>query len=87
MDSHDDRKSYGEGEAVSEWKKRKTRSMVECDNCKALICWGKINGAKYDEYWQKGRKRLCPDCHKKYRERYMENEKQLYGVTERLGWY
>ena len=65
MDSHDDRKSYGEGEAVSEWKKRKTRSMVECDNCKALICWGKINGAKYDEYWQKGRKRLCPDCHQK----------------------
>lgn len=47
-------------------EKRKTRSMVECDNCKALICWGKINWAKYDEYWPKGRKRLCPDCYKKY---------------------
>lgn len=48
---------------MSEWVKRKTRSMVECDDCKTLICWGKMNGAKYDEYWQKGNgKRLCPEC-------------------------
>lgn len=51
---------------MSEWIKRKTRTMVECDKCKALICWNKMNGAKYDEYWQKGNgKILCPDCFRK----------------------
>lgn len=39
---------------MAEWIKRKTRTMVECDACKALICWNKMNGAKFDEYWQKG---------------------------------
>lgn len=49
---------------MAEWIKRKTRTMVECDACKALICWNKMNGAKFDEYWQKGNgKRLCPDCY------------------------
>jgi hypothetical protein len=49
---------------MAEWIKRKTRTMVECDACKALICWNKMNGAKFDEYWQKGNgKRLCLDCY------------------------
>ena len=49
---------------MAEWIKRKTRTMVECDACKVLICWNKMNGAKFDEYWQKGNgKRLCLDCY------------------------
>lgn len=48
-----------EAVVMTVWIKRKTRTMVECDACGALICWNKMNGAKYDEYYQRGKARCC----------------------------
>jgi len=52
---------------TKDWKLRKTRSMVGCAECGCSITWNKMNGAKFDTYYQKGKtgKRLCPDCFEK----------------------
>ncbi|WP_110113249.1 hypothetical protein [Bacillus sp. CGMCC 1.16541] len=48
----------------SPWRLRKTQSIVGCDRCRCRITFGKVNGEKFDQYYQKGTgKRLCPDCY------------------------
>lgn len=50
----------------SGWKLRKCQTMHKCDDCGEQIKFAKMDGAKHDEYYQKGssRKRFCPDCFK-----------------------
>lgn len=51
--------------AADGWVKRKTKNAITCADCGTSIVWEKMWGAKFDEYYQKGKsgKRICPDCY------------------------
>lgn len=70
-----DEKTYKKPPLKSKWKLRRTRSVIACDSCQAIICVVMTAEAVGDKYYQKGgSKRLCACCYDSLIGEYAEGE-------------